>query len=78
MEMDIGIRDASTQAAFMLSALREMRADGFDIPENLEFIGLPNGPPMISRQIKSGMRAGVGELFVKIGETIETYADEFP
>lgn len=28
MEMDIGIRGASTQAAFMLSALREMRADG--------------------------------------------------
>lgn len=26
--MDIGIRGASTQAAFMLSALREMRADG--------------------------------------------------
>jgi hypothetical protein len=28
MQMDIGIRDASTQAAFMLAALREMRADG--------------------------------------------------
>lgn len=28
MEMDIGIRNASTQAAFMLSALREIRADG--------------------------------------------------
>jgi hypothetical protein len=26
MQMDIGIRDTSTQAAFMLSALREMRA----------------------------------------------------
>lgn len=26
--MDIGIRGASTQAAFMLSALREIRADG--------------------------------------------------
>ena len=30
MEMDIGIRNASTQAAFMLSALREIRADGKD------------------------------------------------
>ena len=38
----------------------------------------PNGPPLVSRQIKSGMRAGVGELFVKIGETISKYADEFP
>ena len=38
----------------------------------------PNGPPMISRQIQSGMRAGVGELFVKIGETIAKYANEFP
>jgi hypothetical protein len=38
----------------------------------------PNGPPMVSRQIKSGMRAGVGELFVKIGETISKYADEYP
>ena len=28
MQMDIGIRDSSTQAAFMLSALREMRAGG--------------------------------------------------
>jgi VAD1 Analog of StAR-related lipid transfer domain len=38
----------------------------------------PNGPPMVSRQITSGMRAGVGELFVKIGETITKYADEYP
>ena len=38
----------------------------------------PNGPPMISRQIKNGMRAGVGELFVKIGETITKYADHYP
>jgi VAD1 Analog of StAR-related lipid transfer domain len=38
----------------------------------------PNGPPMISRQIKNGMRAGVGELFVKIGETINKYADHYP
>ena len=30
MEMDIGIRNASTQAAFMLAALRELRADGKD------------------------------------------------
>jgi hypothetical protein len=38
----------------------------------------PNGPPMISRQIKSGMRAGVGELFVKTGETIQKYANAYP
>ena len=38
----------------------------------------PNGPPLVSRQIKSGMRAGVSELFVLIGETITKYADEFP
>jgi len=38
----------------------------------------PNGPPMISRQIKNGMRAGVGELFVRIGETINKYADHYP
>lgn len=38
----------------------------------------PNGPPIISRQIKGGMRAGVTELFVKTGETINKYADEYP
>ncbi len=38
----------------------------------------PNGPPMISRQIKGGMRAGVGELFVRTGETINKYADHYP
>ncbi|KAG7365016.1 protein of unknown function DUF4782 containing protein [Nitzschia inconspicua] len=38
----------------------------------------PNGPPMISRQIKSGMRAGVGELFVKTGEAIQKYANAYP
>lgn len=38
----------------------------------------PNGEPMVARQIRSGMRAGTGELFVLIGETISKYADEFP
>jgi VAD1 Analog of StAR-related lipid transfer domain len=38
----------------------------------------PNGPPMISRQIKSGMRTGVGELFMKTGETIQKYANAYP
>jgi hypothetical protein len=38
----------------------------------------PNGPPLVSRQIKSGMRAGTGELFVKVGETISAYSQEFP
>lgn len=31
MEMDIDIRNASTQTAFMLSALREIRADGREL-----------------------------------------------
>jgi hypothetical protein len=38
----------------------------------------PNGPPLVSRQIKSGMRAGTGELFVLFGETVTKYADEYP
>lgn len=38
----------------------------------------PNGPPIISRQIKGGMRTGVGELFVKTGKTINKYAEVFP
>ena len=38
----------------------------------------PNGPPLVSQQIKSGMRAGVSELFVLFGETISKYATEFP
>lgn len=38
----------------------------------------PNGPPLVSRQIKSGMRAGTGELFVLFGATITKYADEYP
>jgi hypothetical protein len=38
----------------------------------------PNGEPMVSRQIRSGMRAGTGELFVLVGETIAKYVDEYP
>lgn len=38
----------------------------------------PNGPPMISRQIISGMRDGVGEVFVKTGEALQAYANAFP
>ena len=38
----------------------------------------PNGEPMVSRQIRSGMRAGTGELFVLFGETATKYADEYP
>jgi hypothetical protein len=38
----------------------------------------PNGEPMMSRQIRSGMRAGVGEVFVLTGATITKYAHEFP
>jgi VAD1 Analog of StAR-related lipid transfer domain len=37
----------------------------------------PNGEPMVSRQIRSGMRAGTGELFVLLGETVAKYADEY-
>jgi hypothetical protein len=92
MEMDIGIRQASTQAAFMLSALRELRADGrelkkkqqegdgaakeailgplmgpaikddkgaappipdgFEIPENLEFVGLELEVPVGFKRLR--------------------------
>jgi hypothetical protein len=92
MEMDIDIRDASTQAAFMLSALREIRADGqelkkkqkegesdakgsilgpllgaaikedkapaplkpdgFEIPENLEYVGLELDLPLGYRRLR--------------------------
>jgi VAD1 Analog of StAR-related lipid transfer domain len=38
----------------------------------------PNGPPLVSRQIQSGMRAGTAELFVLLGETITKYADQYP
>ena len=38
----------------------------------------PNGPAMISRQIKSGMRDGVGKVFVKTGEAIQRYANSYP
>ena len=38
----------------------------------------PNGPPMVGRQIKSGMRAGTAESFILLGETICRYADEYP
>ena len=38
----------------------------------------PNGPPMISRQIKSGMRDGVGIVFVKTGEALQKYVDAYP
>mmetsp|Transcript_7423 Transcript_7423/g.16779 ORF Transcript_7423/g.16779 Transcript_7423/m.16779 type:complete len:631 (+) Transcript_7423:983-2875(+) len=38
----------------------------------------PNGPPMVGRQIKSGMRDGVGEVFIKTGEAFQRYADAYP
>jgi len=38
----------------------------------------PNGPPMVGRQIKSGMRAGTADAFVIFGETICKYAEHFP
>lgn len=38
----------------------------------------PNGPPLISRQIVSGMRSGTAQSFVLMGEIIIKYADEFP
>jgi len=39
MEMDIDIRNASTQAAFMLSALREIRVDGKETKKKNETDG---------------------------------------
>ena len=38
----------------------------------------PNGPPIISRQIISGMRSGTAESFVLMSEVIIKYADEYP
>jgi hypothetical protein len=38
----------------------------------------PNGPPLVSRQIKSGMRAGTAQAFVLLGETVSKYADDYP
>jgi len=37
----------------------------------------PNGPPMVARQIKSAMRAGTTESYVKLGEAICKYADVY-
>ncbi|GKY92133.1 hypothetical protein MPSEU_000184700 [Mayamaea pseudoterrestris] len=38
----------------------------------------PNGPPMIARQIESGLRGGTAESFVSLGETITKYSEAFP
>mmetsp|Transcript_37812 Transcript_37812/g.85087 ORF Transcript_37812/g.85087 Transcript_37812/m.85087 type:complete len:915 (+) Transcript_37812:113-2857(+) len=38
----------------------------------------PQGPPMVARQIKSGMRTGTAEKFVALGEAICRYAEAFP
>jgi hypothetical protein len=98
MQMDIGIRDASTQAAFMLAALREMRADGreqkkkkqegdsgtqvvilgpllgpaikgdknvappkpagFEIPTNLDFVGLELDVPVGFKRLRWALLSG--------------------
>ena len=95
MEMEVDIRESATQAAFMLSALRELRADGrelkkkrkesesaskgtilgpllgplikadsgpgpskpdgFEIPENLEFIGLELDLPVGYQRLRWAM-----------------------
>jgi VAD1 Analog of StAR-related lipid transfer domain len=38
----------------------------------------PNGPPLISRQIVSGMRSGTAESFVRMSEVIIQYSTVFP
>ena len=92
--MDIDIRNASTQTAFMLSALREIRADGrefkkkqqgedkgtilgpllgpaikedkgpappmpegFEMPENLEYVGLELEVPVGFRRLRWALLA---------------------
>jgi len=35
----------------------------------------PNGEPMVARSIKNAMKNGVGEMFLKLGESILKYAD---
>lgn len=102
MEMDIGIRTASKQAAFMLSALREIRADGreqkkkqeqgddkssllgpllgpaikedsgpapqkpegFEMPENLEYVGLDLDLPVGFRRLRWALLSSQSD-FVK-------------
>ena len=47
MEMDIVIRNSSTQASFMLSALREIRADGRELKKQQQGVddkGIILGP----------------------------------
>lgn len=39
MEMDINMRDSQTQAAFMLSALQEIRADGRELKKKQKEVG---------------------------------------
>ena len=38
----------------------------------------PNGPPLVARQIRSGMRTVSAETCMKLGELICQYADEVP
>ena len=49
----------------------------FDMqPPSLDIISLK--PPMVARQIKSGMRSGTTEKLFLLGETICRYADAVP
>jgi hypothetical protein len=38
----------------------------------------PNGPPMIYRQIISGMRSGTADTFILMGDVIIRHKDEYP
>lgn len=122
MDMDIGIRDASTQAAFMLSALREIRADGqemkkkqkegeadgkgtilgpllgaaikedkspappkpegFEIPENLEFIGLELDLPVGFRRMRQAFLSSkstfLSEAVFRAEAKYEKYVSTLP
>lgn len=123
MEMEVDIRASATQAAFMLSALRELRADGrelkkkrkesesaskgtilgpllgpfikadngpdpskpdgFEIPENLEFIGLELDLPVGYRRLRWAMlhsastfiTEGVFRSEAKYDEYVTVYCD---
>ena len=104
MEMEISVSDAANQAAFMLSAIRELRADGrelkkkrqetqsaqkgsilgpllgpairldkatapekppgFEVPENLEFVGLELDLPVGFRRLRWALLSSNSQFLV--------------
>ncbi len=104
MEMEISVREAANQAAFMLSAIRELRADGrelkkkrqetqssqkgsilgpllgpaikadkgaaekppgFEVPDNLEFVGLELDLPVGFRRLRWAMLSSKSQFLIE-------------